>query len=346
MVTIDKNELRVAIVVLTATAYFTIFYNIFQDGLKSFIQNHILLYTIAGIIALGIGISALKILSTQQKKPNEQNMSFQDSSKDKNENPLDNKPNSKQKMDSSVNDNSHGNKKIRTLDVMIVVVIIVCGVSAVFFQFYQPPITYSSSEAILDPQNRSWGVTSYNFTSTVLSAQNPIQVSAIIQLDANYVKNVTNNTIPDRMFIYFQQASPEHPIYDHDRMLSSYMMLKLANPNELLYKNSTIIVYQSEGDKCMIVTKQELASAQNCPLNIHPTIHISSADSKFQLDANRNIFSVTFISLAFTIILLRDFIISMAHNLSRLNENKYKKPKEPTSKDNPQNKKIKDKNLK
>ena len=40
MATIDKKELRLAIVVLTATAYFTIFYDIFRDGLKLFVQNN------------------------------------------------------------------------------------------------------------------------------------------------------------------------------------------------------------------------------------------------------------------------------------------------------------------
>ena len=67
MVTIDKKELRVAIVVLTATAYFTIFYDIFRDELKSIIQNNVLSYVIAGLTALGIGIFVLYFLTKRQK---------------------------------------------------------------------------------------------------------------------------------------------------------------------------------------------------------------------------------------------------------------------------------------
>lgn len=69
MVLIDKKESRVAIVVLTATAYFTIFYDTFRDVLKAYSQNSMFVYGIAGITALGIGLFVLLFFTKREKKP-------------------------------------------------------------------------------------------------------------------------------------------------------------------------------------------------------------------------------------------------------------------------------------
>ncbi|MDE1766975.1 MAG: hypothetical protein KGI27_12010 [Thaumarchaeota archaeon] len=69
MVTIDKKDAIVAIIVLIATSYFTIFYNILQDLLKPFFNSDVALHGTTGLIAMAIGASVLVFFIKRQKKP-------------------------------------------------------------------------------------------------------------------------------------------------------------------------------------------------------------------------------------------------------------------------------------
>ena len=65
MVMINKKEATVASIVLIATAYFTIFYNIFQDGLEPFLKDYpkFTLHAITGLLAMGFGLFVLWFFS-------------------------------------------------------------------------------------------------------------------------------------------------------------------------------------------------------------------------------------------------------------------------------------------
>lgn len=74
MVTIDKKNVKVASIVLIATAYFTIFYNIFQDWLKPFFNSDIALHGITGLMAMFLGLGVLRFFTRHQEKSHEKNL--------------------------------------------------------------------------------------------------------------------------------------------------------------------------------------------------------------------------------------------------------------------------------
>jgi hypothetical protein len=220
---------------------------------------------------------------------------------------------------------SEGNKKLAVLDFIIFGFIGFCLIYAVYLYFHDEYITYNFNETTF---NDTEGLipnfdVSYNLTTTVLSAQNDINISIVAKINDAFKNNYFDeaNKI-DHINVYLPDTIPKNPQYKDGHVLSYPITLYRSSSDGRFFVGSDVIVYKTEGDKCTFVTTSVLTQSSNCPNNIHPLFHISSPDSYFQYRNNKITLSLTWVLIAFTIVSVRDFLKNMAQNISLLRKKK------------------------
>lgn len=291
---------------------------------------------LAGIAVMLFALFYALIARFLRKRQN--NTSFQDSTKDKNEKSSDDKPNLEQKKGSSTNGNSHGNKQLVILDVIIFTIFGFGLFFAGYLYFHDDSILYNFSETTYnDTEGKIPNFyMSYNFTTTSFSAQNNITVSIMAKLSDDLVNNrpISANNIKN-IFVYFPTATPRYLYYKEGHLESYPITLYRSTTDGRFFTGSDIIKYQSEGDKCTFVTTTTVNQLNgDCQNKIHTLFHISSSDSYFQYKNNKTTLALTWVLIAFTVVTVRDFLKNMFQNISLFN-NKKRDNREQQKKDRP-----------
>jgi hypothetical protein len=184
---------------------------------------------------------------------------------------------------------------------------------------------------------------SINFTATVFSAQNPIQVSVIAFFDpsfqehnASFIEKVGNSPL----YFYLEGAvfQPRH--YTSFGAETTHP-ITLYHQSDGSYRNSMsseTVTFEYEGYKCFIanfVTMQSVPAL--CSDNEQPVIYISSADSLFQLRTQHYTSTLTWFFGAFAVIIVRDDVTHMigsfisAYKQRNSRDNTHRKQKEAKS---------------
>lgn len=213
------------------------------------------------------------------------------------------------------------------------IMIFIVGLAIWYYFCYDDTIMFSTTQDHYDGKLNmtTWSI-SYNFTASVISAQNNINVTIIAIPTQEYhdrypekFKDVSNLSI----LVHLPEAMPDTPQFEDGHMLAEVVTVKYDDKHKL-FEGKTRIKYLSEGYKCASITENEqiIATYKKCE-GQDPLIYVSSADSKFQYDNNKNILALTLVFLALTIFALRSFVESVGYNLSCLinkNRNSTIKP--------------------
>ena len=231
-------------------------------------------------------------------------------------------------MSTAQKDKVVGSKKIRLLDITLIIAVIVCLIIALYnysgysYSYYTDSITTVGDYA---PQ-KPWMDFNINFTSTVFAAQNDIQVSIIATFDPEFQQQNPNNVTNagSKFYFYMQGAVPSTRQYDKfGGEITSVIILNQQTDRS--YRNaSQTIRYEYEGDKCFTGGFSPIQNVLSlCDLTTQqPLIHISSADSLFQLQTQHVTLALTWAFGAFTVISIRDFAIGVGNNLTALRRKK------------------------
>jgi hypothetical protein len=217
-------------------------------------------------------------------------------------------------------DKPAGSKRIRVLDIALMILVIGCLIVSVYSYYSYTEYTESITQQATVNDVPVLDI-NINFTSTVFAAQNDIQVSVIVYFDPQF--QATNPSVvasaPSEYYVYFQGSSPKNPVYYRfgEEKMSPIILHRQTDGT---YRNSTqTIRYESEGDKCFTASWERISFyPKYCSQDQQPIIHISSADSLFQLQTQHVTLALTWAALAFTVILVRDFIIGVGTNWSAL----------------------------
>jgi hypothetical protein len=215
----------------------------------------------------------------------------------------------------SPNDDS-GKSWLIIFDVIILLVIVICGLIAIWTYTSHNEYTHNYTQSISPDNKVLKGFISLNFTSEVFSAQSPIHVSAIFYFSPQfrsshpYLQNVTT------VYVWLTHSVLETTAQYYNGVRERYPM-NLTENNDGSYRGSALIHYDEEGDKCLIFDELNNVAVMGCvptPSNI--MIHISSVDSLLQLNANKITLTLTWVLVAFTIVAIRSFLKDMFQNLS------------------------------
>lgn len=314
----DKKEVWFIGIGLAAGGFITIFSDFFQSVLTPFFpdpRSIVFVKTLSGVFAIVCGLAILRWYSKYPPKNINDNKS-EDSAKadDKKLQPND------QSLEFKKTDDKKGSKKLLLADYFIILIMALCLGSAIYLYLaHQPLIPYSetSTDFLKDYPNETFAHTSFNFTSEVFSAQSEIHVDIITDIDPTFADKHQDIVAGiQNVQILLPDATPKNPTYERGHLLSVPIVLTL-DPINKYYKGNGIIIYQAEGEKCYILTTNKPPkTSPNCLPNATPIIHISSADSLFQLGSNRLNTSLTLVVIAFTVVSIRAFAKSMTDNKS------------------------------
>jgi hypothetical protein len=297
MVTIDKKNQTIAIIVLIATAYFTIFYDIFQGVLKPFIQNDALLHAITGLIGVGFGIFALKVLTERHKKSDEKSQ-------------LNNQPSEPKKDPQKDN---HKSKKHLSERTKTFIVIIPIGITLIFGIFYlqgyfDPIYEYNTDFFIHDPADKNRIYHANVVLTTKLFAVNST-------INAHGIVEVVNGTIPPIPIVYviFDNSHniPFKKIFPNfDTWYGGQINATKISDN--LYVGDTKISYDMEGCYNIKVTN----GSKNVEMSLIPfnqpiscnQIHIGSSEASNAQFTNKWLVVLTIFSVGIAMMTLRSYI--------------------------------------
>lgn len=220
--------------------------------------------------------------------------------------------------------NKKGNRKLLVIDCLIIVGIIVCIAFAVYSYDHEDKTTYNIVQTFTNnTTHQEVIIVDYNFTASVLSAQNNIDVEARGYFGPEFIASHPFTKDVSQLYAYFP-AYNSKSTYDKGHLVSDPIVLKKISDNVYFGKGN--LTFAQEGDKCPIVSYIAVQEVNtNCKSSDVPIIHISSADSLFQLKTAKITLSLSFVFLAFTIILIRDFIKDVAQNIAL-----FKRPKNDT----------------
>lgn len=200
--------------------------------------------------------------------------------------------------------------------------IFIVGLAIWYYFCYDDKIMFSTTQSHYDGKLNmtTWSI-SYNFTASVISAQNNLNVTIIAMPTKDYLdrypekfKDVSNLSI----LVHLPEAMPDTPQFEDGHMLAEIVTVKYDDKRKL-FEGKTRIKYLSDGYKYASITENEQIIATLKKYDGQdPLIYISSADSKFQYDNNKTILTLTLVFLALTVFALRSFVESVGHNLSCL----------------------------
>jgi hypothetical protein len=126
-----------------------------------------------------------------------------------------------------------------------------------------------------------------------------------------------NPTVND-FYFYLQGAVPSQPTYNKygGENISQIDLHKEADGT---YRGGDTIIFDYEGDKCFTAAPQPPPTVKGlCHEGQEPIIHISSADSLFQLQTQHVTIALTWAFGAFTVILIREFVMGFGSNTMAL----------------------------
>ena len=216
-----------------------------------------------------------------------------------------------------------GSKRLLALDILMIIVFIVCIIIAGYTYFHNQEYTTGASVVFTDSSGTPQWYGAFDFTSDVFSAQNEITVSVIIHPTPN-----TTQYPASTLYLYFPYSSPPKPEYDqYGNELSQ--VLELHEGSDNVYANSTTLLYETEGTQCADLSNGQLQSVTCGPSSV-AIIKVSSSDTVFQYQSSKVSLSLTWVVLAFTILFIRDFVISSTTNATMVRRAK-KEVSQPTT---------------
>jgi hypothetical protein len=221
-----------------------------------------------------------------------------------------------------------GSRLLLVLDIFIIVVVALslcaAGANQLSSSKYKQSILQVQKLNGID----TWDI-AYNFTTNdVFSALNPITVDVIVHIDTVSPLSMPNATLPSVVYIYFPDAIPIHPQYtQYGELISQQWTIPLKL--DRTYRNSTTILFGQEGQTCAILTTNPLPYVGACNLNVNaPILTISSAQALYQYQTTRITVTLTYVVVAFTVILAHEFVSAARENILRLwHERKKESPK-------------------
>jgi len=163
-----------------------------------------------------------------------------------------------------------------------------------------------------------------NFTATVFSAQNPIQVSVIAYFDPSFVRENASfiaHNVTDVLYFYLRGA--DFPTKQYSNLGAEIApVILLHHQTDGSYRNeSQTVIFEYEGYKCFTADTKPLQSALALCQGIEqPLIYISSVDSLLQLQTQHYTAALTWLFGAFAIAVCRDEIMGIGTSLATLYE--------------------------
>jgi hypothetical protein len=214
-----------------------------------------------------------------------------------------------------------GSWAVLVLDIVLIVAASLC-IRAAWLN-YTVYDYYTDSISTLGTNSEGQGIMNFNinFTATVFSAQNPITVHIIATLSPEFQQKYPNFT-EDTFYFYLKGAVPPSPTYNMYGGENVSVIL-LHRQTDGTYQGGDTITFNYEGDKCFTgdfhplidVTALCTSKGNNTEESL---IHISSADSLFQLKTQHTTLALTWAFGAFAVILARDFAIGAGNNFVAL----------------------------
>lgn len=212
-----------------------------------------------------------------------------------------------------------GSKRLRALDVVIVIVFATCLIGALLVYVTNDTVRYSGEEAAYQQDGTNIWDMAYNFTTIgAFSANNPITIHVIVHYSPNFTQsNPAYVSTPTTIYVYFPAAIPPHLHYDKYGETQSVPLVLSDNASSgYTFSGSETFTFQSAYQACFTISTQFLQSVPDCnPSSQASMLSVAGASDFLQYQSNKITLTLTLVILAFTVIFIRAFFADIGENL-------------------------------